>query len=95
MNDGKLLEIDGESLKNINQNNYKDLCKKIINDETIISINGEEIYTEWTPENHKFMNDEIKECIWTFLLVLKKYQKIYGIKIPKYVIFEILKKLKI
>ena len=45
----------------------------------------------WSPENHKFFPNDFKKRIETFYLSLKKIQFKTGIKIPKFVIFEIIK----
>ena len=48
---------------------------------------------EWNPNNHKFYSKQFKIEIETFLKCLKRNHQKTGIKIPKFVIFEIIKKI--
>jgi hypothetical protein len=47
---------------------------------------------EWTKDNHKHFPKQFKIQIETFLNCLKRNQQKTGIKIPKFVLFEIIKK---
>ena len=46
----------------------------------------------WSPELHFSFNDVFKNKITNFLFCLKHFQKETKIKIPKFVLFEIIKK---
>ena len=47
----------------------------------------------WTPERHIYFSESFQKCVLGFLLCLKKIQKTTKIKIPKFVLFEIVKEI--
>jgi alpha-tubulin suppressor-like RCC1 family protein len=85
--DGQLLKMKACKFHVINQINYIYYCEEIINDKTIISINGHKVYMEWTPENHQCIEKTRKQCILGCMFA-NKYVKH---KIPKLLLFEIFK----
>ena len=55
---------------------------------------GNSINWKWTPEKHKYENLIFKKRILYLLLYLKRKQRIWSVKIPKFVLFEIIKLVK-
>ena len=49
------------------------------------------LHIHWRPETHFTYSLNTRNNVKDLLLVLKKYEKEYGIKIPKFVKFEIIK----
>jgi len=45
----------------------------------------------WSCENHKYFPLDFRVSIWAFLLCMKKHQIDTGIKIPRFVLYEIIK----
>ena len=63
----------------------------LMNDPSIIKINNQSISFEWSVINHKYFSDIFQTEISTLYKCLKRIQFSYGLKIPKFVIFEIIK----
>ena len=62
-------------------------------DNTIVSVNGESTSSrKWSPEIHKHFPESFKQGSLTFVFCLKQIYAEKSIKLPKYMIFEILKK---
>ena len=57
-----------------------------------IIINGE-VTPDWSPQTHHLMEKSFRKSVVQFLLILKRNQKKTNLKIPKFVIYEILKKI--
>jgi hypothetical protein len=49
------------------------------------------LQTEWKPETHTKFPLKFKKSIFCFLMSLKRYEKLYKIKVPKVIRFEIIK----
>ena len=47
---------------------------------------------KWMPEHHRYFSAMFREKIWVFLLVLKRFQRLTKIYVPKFLRFEIVKK---
>jgi len=82
-NNGDLFIFGSESNKN--------KPTLLINDPSIININGISIDFEWSPDNHKYYSDSFKLEIKLLYLCLKRIQNLTQLKIPKFVIYEIIK----
>ena len=48
----------------------------------------------WSPWIHHRFSKSFQNSVFAFMLCLKKNQKFYGIKVPKYIVWEILKNFK-
>ena len=64
-----------------------------LKDENIESFNGENLFeNEWNPKDHILFPSSFQKRILYFVLFLKRNQISSGLKIPKFVLFEIIKK---
>jgi len=78
------------------RNNYKRFANisykniEILYEDNITSISNCSIF-HWTPTSHKFFSVHFKKTIYSFLCCLKRIQCETKIKIPKFVLFEIIK----
>jgi alpha-tubulin suppressor-like RCC1 family protein len=63
----------------------------ITNDPSIIQINKELIEFPWSIEHHKYFSTKFKEGIETLYRCLKRYQMLIMLKIPRFVVYEIIK----
>ena len=63
----------------------------LMNDSSIIKINNESILSEWWPKNHKYLSLSFRVEILTLYKYLKRIQFLCGLRIPKFVIYEIIK----
>ena len=54
---------------------------------------GEKKNLGWSPESHRYFGENFKNRVKNFLLILKRNQKETRIKIPKFVLFEIIKRI--
>ena len=63
----------------------------LMNDPSIIKINNSSVLLEWSPINHKYFSNIFKMEILTLYKCLKHIQNIHGLKVPKFVIYEIIK----
>jgi len=55
-------------------------------------LSGILIYSEWSPEHHSVFLPHFQKSIYTFLLAHKRLSLRTGLKIPKFVLFEIFKR---
>ena len=62
-----------------------------MNDPSIININGISIDFGWSPDNHKYFSIKFKLEVELLYLCLKRIQNLAKLKIPKFVIYEIVK----
>eukprot|EP01091_Cochliopodium_minus_P012307 TRINITY_DN36_c1_g1_i2.p1 TRINITY_DN36_c1_g1~~TRINITY_DN36_c1_g1_i2.p1 ORF type:complete len:231 (-),score=42.44 TRINITY_DN36_c1_g1_i2:76-768(-) len=53
------------------------------------------ICMDWSPENNKFFSRSFQRGIFSFCLCLKRLNSLKGIKLPKFIIYEIIKKIDI
>lgn len=74
--------------------NKEDQHKPVLmmKNENIFSINGGRRVLIWSPEDHKYFSSSFQQRILLFLLFLKRNQSQTGLKIPKPVIHEIIKR---
>ena len=70
---------------------YLDKPTLLMNDKNISIINTGTRQINWTHQQHKYFSLEFQQRIHTFLLFLKRNQMKTGLKIPKFVLFEIIK----
>ena len=63
----------------------------LMNDKKIVSINGTSIFNKWSIENYRYLSIFEQQEIKTFYLCLKYIQNQTQLKIPKFIIYEILK----
>ena len=63
----------------------------LLNDPSIIKINNQSTSFKWSPINHKYFHSSFKLSIKTMYNCLKRVQLLFGLKIPKFVIYEIIK----
>ena len=61
-----------------------------MNDPSIIKINNTTT-SDGSPENHKYFSPLFQIKILIFYQYLKRIQLLTGLKIPKYIIYEIIK----
>lgn len=77
----------------INLDNDKSINKYplIMSDPSIIKINNQSVSFEWSPLNHKYFSDSFQIEVLILYKCLKKIQLLSGLKIPRFVIYEIIK----
>ena len=63
----------------------------ITHDPSIKFLMNQKVNIIWRPENHKYYPQEFKDAILYLLLYLKRTQIQNKLKIPKFVIYEIIK----
>jgi len=68
-----------------------DIPKLLMKDQNIEIFGDNATYLEWSCKNHNSFSKEFQQRIHTFLLFLKRNQMKTGLKIPKFVLFEIIK----
>ena len=73
--------------------------KKVVLDKTSFEIDQKiffllECNIEWNPFTHSLFFDEFKSTVFCFLVCLNEKQKNFFFKIPKFVKFEIIKKIE-
>ena len=73
-----------------NENQNKPIL--LMKDDSISILIGGKSMMEWSHENHIHFPDSFKKRILLFVLFLKRNQIKTGLKIPKFVLFEIIKK---
>lgn len=56
-----------------------------------IVLGGGEQNVEWDTENHKFLPSAVRERIFTFFVSLRILAKKTGAKIPRFVVYHIVK----
>lgn len=93
-NDGDLLVFgnnDNGQLGFINdkKNIYEPIL--IMNDPLFVKINDQPILVEWSPKNHKYFSDTFKFEVLILYKCLKRIQLLTDLKIPKFIIYEIIK----
>ena len=74
----------------LGNHNSKDKLTLLMNDISIIYINNIAI-PGWSPENHKDFSPLFQSKILLFYQCLKRIQLLTGLKIPKFIIYEIIK----
>jgi hypothetical protein len=47
----------------------------------------------WNTENHKLLHEQIQKIIFLYILCLKDKQKTLLFKIPKFILYELIKKI--
>ena len=58
-----------------------------------ILLSGFQWPNKWSPENHHKFGVTFRQNVYTFLLIHKRNQMNTGLKIPKFVLFEIFKQI--
>jgi len=69
--------------------NYKNLYLKSKCKNVIYKDNKCFMHMYWKPECHREYDMGVQKYIWNSLLIFKRYEKEYNIKIPKFVKYEI------
>lgn len=75
-----------------------DSCNNMLSSGLTLKYNQKHNYicvAHWSPEFHKNYHNAFKNTIWTFILVLKRVEIQTGLKMPKFMKFEIIKKIDI
>ena len=62
-----------------------------MNEKNISIFNNGENFIEWSSSNHKLFYFPFKQNVFLFFLVLKFFKNKFDLKIPKFVLFEIIK----
>jgi hypothetical protein len=63
----------------------------IMKDTTVVAILGTDAPLEWSPNDHSLFPISFQKLIYQFVLCLKRMQKTINIKIPRFVLYEIIK----
>ena len=58
---------------------------------SILFLQGELFYNEWSIENHKHYENLFKKIVFNLLLALNYFKKNNSTKIPKFLIYQIIK----
>ena len=69
-----------------------DQNKPVILMQNVKNVQGYNINIKWSAENHHQFSTTFRNRIHCFLLIHKRNQNSTGLKIPKFVLFEIFKK---
>lgn len=72
-----------------NKNRHKPTF--VLNDPSIIRINDKIMDFDWSPDSHKWYPNKFKDNIILLYKCLKQYKILTGVKIPKFIIYEIIK----
>jgi len=64
----------------------------VLNDPTLESVNGRKLQLQWRPEKHSRYPSAFRQRILTFVLSLKVFHQKTALKLPKFLLFEIIKK---
>jgi len=69
----------------------KNINKPTLLMDNVKQLQGNGPNIKWSPQNHSKFSKKIKNSILYFLFVHKRNQNETGLKIPKFVLFEIFK----
>jgi len=91
LNNGELLGFGDDFQKD---HKWEEIVKPklLIKDDNINFLDNALVERNWSCENHKTSPESFKEIVLLFVLHLKRNQLKTGLKIPKFVLFEIIKK---
>jgi hypothetical protein len=62
-----------------------------LKDPTILIINGGKRYNEWETKEHIYYPLSFRKTVYAFVLFLKRFQKTNNLKIPRFLLYEIVK----
>jgi len=88
MKDGSLLQFGSQCVSKNKPNKPTWIGKY----ENLSLLYSESLIKNWTVEKHRNFPDSFKEGILTFMMYLRENRNKTGLRIPKFVLFEIIKK---
>jgi len=59
----------------------------------LLLISSGKLASEWSPDNHPSYLLAFRKAIFTFLLCLRRFRASTGLKLPKFVLFDIIKQI--